>query len=126
MFANVPLVKRPQKFQPPFSSAEVRALLDAQDRDTLTGCRNYALLLFLLDTGVRASECLGVQLEDIDWAHPRVLVRHGKGGKQRWVGSGERALGALRDYVERFRGDRAVSSSSRAAARPCLRSARWK
>ncbi len=75
MFANVPLVKRPQKFQPPFSPPEVRALLDAQDRDTLTGCRNYALLLFLLDTGVRASECLGVQLEDIDWAHPRVHSR---------------------------------------------------
>ena len=62
MFANVPLVKRPQKFQPPFSPGEVRALLDAQDRDTLTGCRSYALILFLLDTSVRASECIGVEL----------------------------------------------------------------
>ena len=42
VFAKVPLVKLPQKFQPPFSPDEIRALLDAQDRDTLTGCRNYA------------------------------------------------------------------------------------
>ena len=58
----VPLVKLPQKFQPPFSPEELRALLDAQDHATLTGCRNFALILFLLDTGVRASECIGVEL----------------------------------------------------------------
>ena len=36
VFARVPLVKLPQKFQPPCSPDEVRVLLDAQDRDTLT------------------------------------------------------------------------------------------
>ncbi len=101
--ANVPLVKRPQKFQPPFSPAEVRALLDAQDRDTLTGCRNYALILFLLDTGVRASECIGVDLTDVDWEQSRVLIRHGKGEKERCVGLGDVAAVALRGYVQRFR-----------------------
>lgn len=106
VFALVPLVKLEEKVVPPFSQEEIRSLLEGQDRRKHTGCRNYALLLFLLDTGVRASECLAVQLEDIEWAHRRVFVRHGKGQKQRWVGSGERALGALRDYIERFRGDR--------------------
>ena len=106
MFALVPLVKLEQKVLHPFSQEEIQRLLGGQDRRRHTGCRNYALLLFLLDSGVRASECLAVQLEDIDWAHRRVLVRHGKGRKQRWVGIGERALGALREYIERFRGDR--------------------
>ena len=91
VFAKVPLVKRPQKFQPPFSPEAVRALLDAHDRETLTGCRNYALILFLLDTGVRASECIGVELADIDWEQSRVLIRHGKGAKEGWVGLGQQA-----------------------------------
>jgi integrase-like protein len=51
-------------------------------------------------------ECLAVELEDIDDTHQRVLVRHGKGLKQRWVGIGERAQGAVRNYIERFRGER--------------------
>ena len=66
VFAKVPLVKLPQKFQPPFSPEEVRALLDAQDRVTLTGCRNFARILFLLDPSVRASECIGVEVSDVD------------------------------------------------------------
>ena len=103
VFAKVPLVKLPQKFQPPFSPDEMRALLDSQDHDTLTGCRNFALILFLLDTGARASECIGVDLSDVDWERRRVLIRHSKGGKERWVGLGEQAATALRDYVRRFR-----------------------
>ena len=106
VFALVPLVKLEEKVVPPFSQEEIQRLLRGQDRRRHTGCRNYALLLFLLDSGVRASECLAVQLEDIDWAHRRVFVRHGKGQKQRWVGIGERTLSALHDYIERFRGDR--------------------
>ena len=37
VFAKVPLVKRPQVVRPPFSPAEVQALLNAQRRDTATG-----------------------------------------------------------------------------------------
>ena len=104
-FQQVPLVKLEQKVLQPFSPEDIAHLLETLDRRKHTGCRNHALLLFLLDTGVRASECLGVELEDIDDAHSRVLIRHGKGLKQRWVGIGERAQRAVRDYIERFRGD---------------------
>ena len=44
----------------------------------MIGCRNYALLLFLLDNGVRSQECASVQLDEVDWERRRVLV-HGKG-----------------------------------------------
>ena len=103
-FARVPLVKRPQRIKPPFSPEEVGQLLASLDLSRQSGCRNYALVLFLLDTGVRASECIGVDLDDVDWDHGRVLIRHGKGDKQRWVGIGERTVEALEDYLVRFRG----------------------
>ncbi len=104
-FARVPLVKLPLTIKEPFSPAEFQLLMNAQNRETLFGSRNYALLLFLLDTGVRSSECVAVQIDDVDWDRGRVFVRHGKGEKQRWVGIGPRTQDALLEYVARFRGE---------------------
>jgi len=103
-FARVPLVKLEQQIIQPFSAQQVELLLASQDRATLTGCRNYALFLFLLDTGVRASDCVSVELEDVDWERHRVRALNGKGKKQRWVGVSDRTLGALRGYIKRYRG----------------------
>jgi integrase/recombinase XerD len=105
VFASVPLVRRPLVIKPPFSPADVQALLDDQNRETYAGFRNYALVLFLLDSGVRASECVGLRLSDIDWERRRAFIRHGKGEKQRWVGFGTRTERALREFVGRFRGE---------------------
>ena len=74
----LPLVRLEQKIIEPFSQAEVAALLASQNRGHYTGGRNYALVLFLLDTGVRASECVGTDLEDVDWEGRRVRILHGK------------------------------------------------
>jgi len=104
VFARVKLAPQERRVKSPFSAAELGRLLDGQDRSRLKGCREYALILFLLDTGVRATECFNVRLEDVDWEQCRVLV-HGKANKQRFVGIGERTAGALRDYIDRFRGD---------------------
>jgi site-specific recombinase XerD len=105
VFARVPLARVETKVSRPFSEAEFERLLAGCDRSRLTGCRNHALLLFLLDNGMRAQECATVRLDEVDWERRRVLV-HGKGAKQRWVGISERTAAALRDYVERFRGER--------------------
>jgi site-specific recombinase XerD len=104
-FARVPLVKLEQQIIQPFSEHEVRLLLASQDRQTYAGSRNYALFLFLLDTGVRASECVSVRLEDVDWERRRVRVLHGKGNKQRWVAIGEQTSNALCAYLRGFRGE---------------------
>ena len=106
VFAKVPLPKLEQKIHRPFSPHEIRRLLEGLDRSSLPGCRNYALILFLLDTGVRVSECVSIRLDDVDWERRRVPVRETKNKHNRWVDSGERTAQAMRDYVERFRGDR--------------------
>lgn len=99
VFARVPLVKLEQQIVQPFSTDDVHRLLAAINRGVRAGTRNYALVLFLLDTGVRASECVSVRLDDVDWERGRVRVLHGKGQKQRWVGIGEQARAALTDYL---------------------------
>ncbi len=80
VFARVPLARIEKKVPRPFSEEEFERLLASCDRSRLTGCRNYALSLFLLDNGIRAQECVTVRLDEVDWERRRVLV-HGKGAK---------------------------------------------
>ena len=65
VFAKVSLVKLEQQICPPFSPDEIRRLLGTLDRTNLPGCRNHALILFLLDTGVRVSECVSIRLDGV-------------------------------------------------------------
>lgn len=61
---------------------EMDALLAAPDRHTFQGRRDYALLLFLYNSGARASEASALRIADIDW-HGRCVTITGKGNKQR-------------------------------------------
>ena len=85
VFAKVALVKLDQQIRPPFSPDEIQRLLGSLDRTNLPGCRNHAVILFLLDTGVRVSECVSIRLDDVDWERRRVLVRETKNKHDRWL-----------------------------------------
>lgn len=58
----------------------VRRILESCDRDTVTGRRNYAILVVLARLGMRSAEVAGLELDDIDWRAGEVVV-HGKGGR---------------------------------------------
>jgi integrase/recombinase XerD len=61
---------------------EMDALLASPDRRTPQGQRDYALLLFLYNSGARASEAAGLRIADIDW-YAQYVRFIGKGNKQR-------------------------------------------
>lgn len=61
---------------------EMDALLAAPDRHTPQGCRDYVLLLFLYNSGARASEAASLRIADINWHEISVTIT-GKGNKQR-------------------------------------------
>ena len=61
------------------SADAVRQVLAAINRRTTVGRRDYAILLLLARLGLRASEVVLLELEDLDWDAGRVTVR-GKGG----------------------------------------------
>lgn len=58
----------------------VRQLLASIDRRTAAGRRDYAILLLLARLGLRSSEVVSLELDDIDWAVGRLSVR-GKNGQ---------------------------------------------
>jgi site-specific recombinase XerD len=64
---------------------EMDALLDAPDRTTRQGFRDYAVLLFLYNSGARATEVAGLTVGDLDLpdTHPASVRLLGKGSKVR-------------------------------------------
>ena len=103
-FMRVPMVRREQKVVQPFAPADIISLLAACDPFTCVGSRMRAMILFLLDTGVRSSELVSLQLDDIFLEQHRVRVLQGKGKKQRWTAISDVALAALSTYMDDFRG----------------------
>ena len=66
--------------------------------------RDKALLLTLLDTGVRASELIAIRLNDIDIIKGEITIEHGKGGKSRQVFIGRRTRKELNRYIKQRKG----------------------
>lgn len=63
------------------------------------GVRDRAILLTLLDTGLRAGELVALDMADFDQAEGLLIVRRGKGGKTRAAPLGPRARRAVRQWL---------------------------
>jgi site-specific recombinase XerD len=83
----------------PVSLGDVEKLINTCDLKTFYDLRDKAIMLFLLDTGTRASEACNVNLGDVDLVGGRVLIRKGKGGKSRTVFIGKTTRKAIRMYL---------------------------
>jgi integrase/recombinase XerD len=83
----------------PVNIVDVRAMIEVCP-DTLTGHRDRAMMLFLLDTGVRASELVSLDLEDVNLITGDIMVRKGKGRKPRFVYLGSKSRKTLRAYLK--------------------------
>lgn len=81
------------------SVAEIGAMLAQADITTPTGMRDRAIVEVFYSTGLRRSEMARLRTHDIDYARRLVLVREGKGRRDRMVPIGKRALQWLDRYV---------------------------
>ena len=64
-----------------------------------TKTRDLALLTLLLGTGIRVSECVGLDLTDVDFKNNGIKV-HRKGGAEVMVYFGDEVMEALLNYIE--------------------------
>ena len=80
---SIPFKKTNQALVPYLEKAEIDTLLAAPNRRTEQGRRDYALLLFLYNTGARASETACITVADLNLKAASVKI-NGKGGKQRY------------------------------------------
>ena len=82
---------------------EVEAILAEAEPDTVQGLRDRALLETLYATGLRRMELAGTGVYDADLTRGLLWVRHGKGGRERVVPLGERAMAWLDKYLTEAR-----------------------
>ncbi len=111
---GIPLKRAPKDTLPYLDKPEMDAILAAADRDTLQGTRDYALLLFLYNSGARADEAAHVTVADLDLGHSPAIVRiMGKGRKVRLCPLWTTTTAILKPLVEGRPADRRVFLSRR-------------
>jgi site-specific recombinase XerD len=81
-----------------FTEDEVKRIIDAIP-DTPRGRRDRAIIELVYSTGLRIGELMGLDLEDVDVGTREIVVRQGKGGRERIVPVGREALIVLERYL---------------------------
>lgn len=84
---------------------EVETVLAMPDLATPIGIRDRAMLETFYSTGIRRMELIGLHLTDIDEDRGTLMVRQGKGKKDRMIPIGERALAWIGKYRDDVRPD---------------------
>jgi integrase/recombinase XerC len=90
--------KRERRLPAVLTVDDAARVIDAKARDEGSALRDRAILETLYSTGIRVSELVGMNREDIN-VHDRVVRIRGKGRKERIVPVGRKALDAVHAYL---------------------------
>jgi integrase/recombinase XerD len=102
--ADLELPRKPNKVLPKsFTVGEVEAVLNVPDVTDALGIRDRAMLELFYSTGIRRSELVRIDHEDLNRENGVLMIRKGKGGKDRVVPVGTRALAWIEKYLEHTR-----------------------
>lgn len=101
--AKIKVAKSKDKVIKPYIQEEVSRMLSVCDKDyesnaKFLGSRNRAIVLVLLDAGVRLSELTGMKMQDVNTSNGNIRVM-GKGSKERIVRIGKVAQKSLWRYL---------------------------
>ena len=90
--------KRPLRIPEVLTEREQKALLAQPNPRYPTGARNKTMIQLMLDTGLRLAEACALRWKDIDLTTGKLMVRQGKGAKDRTLWIGEDDLELLRTW----------------------------
>lgn len=94
---NVDRAKRPARLPVVLTADEVQAVLAAME-----GTR-WLMAALLYGCGLRLMECLRLRVKDLDFLRRQVVVRQGKGGKDRMTMLPDRLLAPLQEHLLKVR-----------------------
>jgi integrase/recombinase XerD len=100
---NMPIPRKSRLPRTVLSETEARRLMSSPSPWTIMGRRDRAILETLYGTGLRGGECVRADLQDLDLQMRLLLVRNGKGRKDRMVPVPAQAVLALVDYLRESR-----------------------
>ena len=91
--------KVPVEILEPIQSEHALSMLAVCDQKTILGLRDYAIILTLMDTGIRASELVSITRMDLDLKNGRIVIKKGKGSKFRIVFISNSTRDAIQSYL---------------------------
>lgn len=101
---------------------QMQTILDAPDITTFSGRRDRILLLLLYNTGARASEIAGLQIQDVSLDSRVSIHIHGKGRKNRSVPLWQKTASLLRTWLKELDGQPGSPLLPNARGNPLTRS----
>jgi integrase/recombinase XerD len=93
--------------------AEIEAVLNQADIETPSGLRNRAMMETLYSTGIRRAELARLEIYDVDAERGTLMVRQGKGRRDRLVPLGARACAWIGRYLHEVRPQLALTLDQR-------------
>lgn len=103
LFQKIKVPHVPEVILPPIELEDVGKLIKVCKGKNFTAIRDKAIIYTLLDTGLRASEFVAVQQNDLDLDTGAVIVRAGKGRKRRTVFIKPKARQATGRYLRKVK-----------------------
>ena len=97
---GVPFRKTAKPTMTYLEKPEMDAMLAVPDRRTEQGARDYAMLLFLYNTGARADEAAHVTIDNLSWGSSSCVSLHGKGNQNRRCPLWPQTIEVLKKLVE--------------------------
>lgn len=82
---KIKLLKGHERLKQKLTEQEIRSILKCFNKVKFDGYRNFIITLFILDTGVRISECLAIKVSDINLKGKAVILRDTKNKSERIV-----------------------------------------
>jgi site-specific recombinase XerD len=92
---------RPDKLPKVLTEAETTRLLSEPNQRYFSPHRDYLYMRLMLKAGLRASEAVSLRPEHIDLMSGKLMVREGKGAKDRTLWVGEDLLEELQGWMDR-------------------------
>jgi len=99
IFDQLQLIKAEKKMIQTLTKEQVLSLLQQPNRKTFTGFRDYTIMLLLFETGIRISECLALEVNDVFLKERELIIRMGKGRKSRRVPIQKTCVRILEQYM---------------------------
>ncbi len=96
----IPVPRAGHKVPVALCEADVRSLLSAVRGPSWCDVRNTAMLMLFLDTGLRLAELVGLSVEDVNLNEWRILLKNGKGARDRTLFIGQALHRSLRRWLE--------------------------
>ena len=90
---------------------EIESIINEVDVSSALGIRNRTIMEILYSTGIRRKELTNLKVTDIDMERGTIMIRHGKGDRDRMLPIGDRAFSWIRKYLNEVRPELVIGLS---------------